>query len=108
MERVVKRSAFVSSTAALCLVTSLAAATAASASATATDATLTPDDVVAAVQQAASLPDAGPVRQQFDCHAFGNAFAGPWNLERYRPNRTGVWTYGVGSHHCNWNTADKL
>lgn len=47
------------------------------------------------------------LRQQFDCHAFGNAFAGTWNLERFRKNRTTVWSVGVAIHHCNWKTADK-
>ncbi|WP_146070933.1 DUF2599 domain-containing protein [Arthrobacter sp. B1805] len=47
------------------------------------------------------------LRQQFDCHAFGNAFAGTWNLERFRPNRTTVWSYGVAIHHCNWTTANR-
>ncbi len=46
------------------------------------------------------------LRQQFDCHAFGNAFAGTWNLERFRPDRTVVWTNGVAFHRCNWNTAN--
>lgn len=46
------------------------------------------------------------LRQQFDCHAFGNAFAGVWNLERYRLNRTVSWTRGVVIHHCNWTTAN--
>lgn len=46
------------------------------------------------------------LRQQFDCHAFGNAFAGTWNLERFRPDRTTVWTNGVAFHHCNWETAN--
>lgn len=47
------------------------------------------------------------LRQQFDCHAFGNAFAGTWNLERFRPNRTAVWSFGVAIHHCNWTTANQ-
>jgi hypothetical protein len=46
------------------------------------------------------------MRQQFDCHAFGSAFAGDWNLEKFRPDRTGGgWSAGVAVHHCNWTTA---
>ncbi|MBD3943255.1 hypothetical protein IF188_16300 [Microbacterium sp. NEAU-LLC] len=45
------------------------------------------------------------MRQQYDCHAFGSYFAGEWNLERFRPNRTVDWTAGVAVHHCNWTTA---
>lgn len=48
------------------------------------------------------------LRQQFDCHAFGNAAAGVWNLERFRPNRTVDWTWGVVQHHCNWTTSNGL
>lgn len=54
-----------------------------------------------------TLTSKATLRQQFDCHAFGNAFAGVWNLERVRPNRTAVWSYGVAIHRCNWNTADR-
>lgn len=31
------------------------------------------------------------MRQQFECHALGAAFAGTWNLERFRHNRTWHW-----------------
>lgn len=47
-------------------------------------------------------------RQQFECHVAGSPFAGWWNLEKYRLNRTVWWGYGVGTHHCNWNTANGL
>ncbi len=46
-------------------------------------------------------------RQQFECHALGALFAGQWNLEKFRPNRTVHWSYGVGVHHCNWTTATR-
>jgi hypothetical protein len=52
-----------------------------------------------------TLTSKATLRQQFDCHAFGNAFAGVWNLERFRRDRTVVWTNGVAVHRCNWNTA---
>jgi hypothetical protein len=45
------------------------------------------------------------MRQQFECHAAGSAFAGQWNLEKFRPNRTTTWVRGVATHHCNWTTA---
>lgn len=45
------------------------------------------------------------LKQQFECHATGALFAGQWNLEKFRPNRTVTWVKGVGTHHCNWNTA---
>lgn len=44
-------------------------------------------------------------RQQFECHALGALFAGQWNLEKFRPNRTAHWSYGVAIHHCNWTTS---
>ncbi|WP_102157405.1 hypothetical protein [Zhihengliuella halotolerans] len=47
------------------------------------------------------------MKQQFDCHALGAAFAGQWNLERFRPTRTKHWTFGVARHHCNWTTANR-
>jgi hypothetical protein len=47
------------------------------------------------------------MKQQFDCHAFGSAFAGDWNLERFRPTRTTDWAVGVAIHHCNWTTATQ-
>lgn len=53
------------------------------------------------------LQSKATMRQQFDCHAFGNAFAGTWNLERFRPNRTTVWSWGVAIHRCNWTTANQ-
>lgn len=43
-------------------------------------------------------------RQQFECHALGALFAGDWNLEKVRPNRTAHWSNGVAVHRCNWNT----
>lgn len=47
-------------------------------------------------------------REQFACHALGALFAGTWNLEKFRPNRTnGDWAYGVAVHHCNWTTAGR-
>ena len=47
-------------------------------------------------------------RQQFSCHALGAIFAGTWNLEKFRPNRTnGDWGFGVAVHHCNWTTANR-
>ncbi len=46
------------------------------------------------------------MRQQFSCHALGAPFAGTWELETFRKNRTRSWTYGVGIHRCNWVTAD--
>lgn len=52
-----------------------------------------------------TLGSKATLRQQFDCHAFGNAFAGVWNLERFRRDRTVVWTNGVAAHRCNWKTA---
>ncbi|QAV70047.1 hypothetical protein ESZ53_06115 [Salinibacterium sp. UTAS2018] len=51
------------------------------------------------------LTSKASMRQQFDCHAFGSAFAGDWNLEKFRPNRTALWSYGVAIHHCNWTTS---
>lgn len=47
------------------------------------------------------------MRQQFECHALGSPFAGEWNLEKWRPNRTVHWSYGVAIHHCNWKTANR-
>jgi len=44
-------------------------------------------------------------RQQFECHALGSPFAGTWNLEKFRVNRTVHWSYGVAIHHCNWTTS---
>lgn len=44
-------------------------------------------------------------RQQFECHALGAPFAGVWNLEKVRPNRTVHWSSGVAVHRCNWKTA---
>jgi hypothetical protein len=52
--------------------------------------------------------DKPSMRQQFACHThtLGAPFAGQWNLEKARPNRTnGDWLWGVAVHHCNWNTA---
>lgn len=46
-------------------------------------------------------------RQQFECHALGAIAAGTWNLEKFRPDRTVHWTYGVAVHHCNWTTATR-
>ena len=46
-------------------------------------------------------------KQQFECHVAGSAFAGTWNLEKVRVNRTVTWVYGVAVHHCNWNTATQ-
>ena len=46
-------------------------------------------------------------RQQFECHALGALFAGQWNLEKFRPNRTTHWSFGVAVHHCNWTTANR-
>ncbi|SDZ55298.1 hypothetical protein [Herbiconiux ginsengi] len=43
-------------------------------------------------------------RQQFECHSLGSPFAGTWNLEKFRPNRTVHWSAGVAIHHCNWTT----
>lgn len=45
--------------------------------------------------------------QQFQCHALGALAAGQWNLEKWRPNRTTSWTWGVQVHHCNWKTANR-
>lgn len=45
-------------------------------------------------------------RQQFECHALGAPFAGVWNLEKFRVNRTVHWSFGVAVHHCNWATAN--
>ncbi len=53
------------------------------------------------------LTSKATMRQQFDCHAFGSAFAGDWNLEKFRPNRTVVWSFGVAIHRCNWTTPDQ-
>ena len=47
------------------------------------------------------------MKQQFDCHVAGSAFAGQWNLERFRVSRTVHWSYGVAVHHCNWKTATR-
>ncbi|WP_141756421.1 DUF2599 domain-containing protein [Micrococcus sp. HMSC067E09] len=47
------------------------------------------------------------MRQQFECHALGSPFAGEWNLEKWRPNRTVHWSYGVAIHRCNWKTANR-
>lgn len=44
------------------------------------------------------------MRDQFDCHAFGAALAGPWNLEAFRPGLWVPWQWGVATHHCNWKT----
>lgn len=46
-------------------------------------------------------------RQQFECHSLGSPFAGTWNLEKFRPNRTVHWSYGVAVHHCNWTTPNQ-
>ena len=46
-------------------------------------------------------------RQQYECHALGALFAGEWNLEKFRPNRTRHWSYGVARHRCNWTTAGR-
>jgi hypothetical protein len=46
-------------------------------------------------------------RQQFECHALGALNAGTWNLEKFRPNRTRHWSYGVAVHGCNWTTPDR-
>ncbi|WP_309615258.1 DUF2599 domain-containing protein [Salinibacterium sp.] len=48
------------------------------------------------------------MRDQFVCHAYGSPFAGEWNLERWRLNRTVHWSIGVGVHHCNWKTANGV
>lgn len=48
------------------------------------------------------------MRDQFVCHAYGSPFAGEWNLERFRVNRTAHWAVGVGTHHCNWNTPNGI
>ena len=37
----------------------------------------------------------------------GALFAGQWNLEKFRPNRTTHWSFGVAVHHCNWTTANR-
>jgi hypothetical protein len=42
--------------------------------------------------------------QQYECHIAGLPFAGTFNLERFRYNRTVTWWNGVGVHHCNWTT----
>lgn len=53
-------------------------------------------------------------RQQYECHALASGFTGragdrwpEWNLEKWRPNRTAHWTYGVAIHRCNWKSADR-
>ncbi|MDO5633258.1 MAG: DUF2599 domain-containing protein [Micrococcus sp.] len=53
-------------------------------------------------------------RQQFECHALASAFTGrpgdrwpEWNLEKWRPNRTAHWSFGVVWHRCNWKTAHQ-
>lgn len=46
-------------------------------------------------------------RQQYSCHALGSPFAGEWNLEKFRPNRSKHWSFGVAIHHCNWKTANR-
>lgn len=46
-------------------------------------------------------------RQQYECHALGALFAGEWNLEKFRPNRTKHWSYGVAKHRCNWTTSNR-
>lgn len=48
--------------------------------------------------------------QQYECHVFGGVLnvAGAWNLEKFRPNRSIHWTYGVARHHCNWSTANGI
>jgi hypothetical protein len=46
------------------------------------------------------------IRQQYVCHVaggYGN-LAGPWNLERMRPDRSITWVYRVHVHRCNWVT----
>ncbi|MGP5397692.1 hypothetical protein [Arthrobacter rhombi] len=49
------------------------------------------------------------LHQQYDCHVGGGFFnfAGDWNLEQFRPNRTRHWTYGVAVHRCNWTTPNR-
>lgn len=49
------------------------------------------------------------LRQQYECHVAGGFFniAGDWNLEKFRPNRTTHWTYGVAVHRCNWTTPNR-
>lgn len=54
------------------------------------------------------LQSKSSMRQQFSCHALGAIAAGTWELETFRPNRTKSWTFGVGTHHCNWKTANNL
>ncbi|SFK49502.1 hypothetical protein [Cellulomonas sp. KH9] len=47
--------------------------------------------------------------QQYECHVAGGYFnsAGPWNLEKFRPDRTALagWGWLVAFHRCNWATA---
>ena len=58
----------------------------------------------ASIQSALNKPSQ---RQQFECHALGSPFAGTWNLEKFRVNRTTSWTFGVAIHRCNWTTATQ-
>lgn len=58
--------------------------------------------------------DKASQRQQFECHALASGFTGSkedrwpqWNLEKWRPNRTVHWSYGVAVHRCNWKSADR-
>lgn len=48
------------------------------------------------------------MRDQFVCHAYGAPFAGEWNLERFRVNRTVHWAFGVAVHLCNWETSNRF
>lgn len=49
------------------------------------------------------------LHQQYDCHVGGGFanFAGDWNLEKWRVDRTAVWSWGVAVHRCNWTTANQ-
>ncbi|MCO4254163.1 hypothetical protein NG696_02675 [Pseudarthrobacter sp. HLT1-5] len=49
------------------------------------------------------------LHQQYDCHVGGGFanFAGDWNLEKWRVDRTAVWSWGVAIHRCNWTTAHQ-
>ena len=66
------------------------------------------DEAVTKSAQIKSDLNKDSMRQQFECHALGSPFAGEWNLEKSRPNRTTHWSYGVATHHCNWTTANGV